>query len=75
MPMTTLLKTLFIVFLLAGCVQTRYLTQDPPAGGLKHNEVVLVDDGSCPTGQIKQLTGGNMQLSIPRQSECINQPE
>ena len=28
-------------------------------GQLREGQVVLVDDGSCPAGQIKQVTGGN----------------
>ena len=35
------------------------LKQEPPMGQLREGQVVLVDDGSCPAGQIKQVTGGN----------------
>ena len=28
-------------------------------GAMKEGEVVLVDDGSCPKGQIKRIVGGN----------------
>jgi hypothetical protein len=33
------------------------LKSDPPAGTLAAGHKVLVDDGSCPTGQIKEVTG------------------
>ena len=34
------------------------LAKDPAEGHLRAGERVLVDDGSCPAGQIKELTGG-----------------
>ena len=33
--------------------------REPAMGAMKENEVVLVDDGSCPKGQIKRVVGGN----------------
>ena len=35
------------------------LKAEPAMGALKEGEIVLVDDGSCPKGQIKQVIGGN----------------
>ena len=40
-------------------VMAEVLKQEPPMGQLREGQVVLVDDGSCPPGQIKQVTGGN----------------
>jgi hypothetical protein len=37
----------------------KVLKQVPPPGTLKAGQVVLVDDGSCGAGMIKQITGGN----------------
>lgn len=34
------------------------LAKEPVAGHLNPGQRVLVDDGSCPVGQIKELTGG-----------------
>ena len=34
------------------------LAKDPEQGHLRPGQQVLVDDGSCPAGQIKELTGG-----------------
>lgn len=56
---------------LAGCQQT--LKTEPPSGKLSFGSKVLVDDGSCPAGQIKQVTGGNGD-GIPRKRECIVKP-
>jgi hypothetical protein len=35
------------------------LKEEPPMGQLREGQTVLVDDGSCPAGQIKQIIGGN----------------
>jgi len=35
------------------------LKKEPVMGALKEGQVVLVDDGSCPAGQIKKVVGGN----------------
>ena len=35
------------------------LKHEPKMGALMEGERVLVDDGSCPPGQIKEVIGGN----------------
>jgi hypothetical protein len=35
------------------------LKHEPPMGQLREGQVVLVDDGTCPRGQIKEVVGGN----------------
>ncbi len=35
------------------------LKREPPMGALREGQVVLVDDGSCPRGQVKRVVGGN----------------
>ena len=35
------------------------LKREPPLGQLTEGEKVLVDDGTCPPGQIKEVIGGN----------------
>jgi hypothetical protein len=54
---------------LAGCTQT--LTSEPGAGQLSYGTKVLVDDGTCPEGQIKQVTGGDNSRGISRKRECV----
>jgi len=40
--------------------------------GLRLGQKVLVDDGSCPTGQIKEVTGTNLTASgVTRASKCV----
>ena len=35
------------------------LKKEPAMGALREGQTVLVDDGSCPKGQIRRVTGGN----------------
>ena len=34
-------------------------SREPPMGAKREGEVLLVDDGTCPKGQIKRVVGGN----------------
>ena len=43
----------------AASLRAEILKREPPMGALKEGQVVLVDDGSCPKGQIKRVVGGN----------------
>jgi hypothetical protein len=52
------------------------LKQEPPMGAMREGQVVLVDDGSCPAGQIKRVVGGNHTKvggtkQIVRTSSCV----
>jgi hypothetical protein len=52
------------------------LKREPPMGQLREGQTVLVDDGTCPAGQIKQVVGGNHvkvggTKHIVRTSRCI----
>lgn len=52
------------------------LSQEPPPGALRAGEKVLVDDGTCPADQIKEVTGGrnlssNHASGAPRSKKCI----
>jgi hypothetical protein len=40
-------------------VAAEILKREPPMGQLREGQVVLVDDGTCPSGKIKQVIGGN----------------
>jgi len=47
------------------------LKSEPPLGQLPTGAAVLVDDGTCPSGQIKQVIGGNMATQQPRVRSCV----
>ncbi len=60
-----------VAMTLASCQSV--LKAEPPKGGLKTGQKVLVDDGSCPAGQVKQVTGGSS--NTPRLKECVPMPQ
>jgi hypothetical protein len=71
------LATLALVGLSAGVLAQTILKQEPKMGGLREGETVLVDDGKCPKGQIRRVTGGNHvkaggSKQITRSSQCIS---
>jgi uncharacterized caspase-like protein len=47
------------------------LKQEPAIGKLPPGASVLVDDGTCPAGQIKQVVGGNIVTGQPRLRSCV----
>jgi len=47
------------------------LKEVPKDGTIARGKVVYADDGKCPKGEIKEITGGSQQLSIPRKTRCI----
>ena len=42
---------------------------------LRHGEIVNFDDGTCPAGEVKEITGGDQRKSIPRRVRCVKRPE
>ena len=53
------------------------LKREPNMGAMKEGQRVLVDDGSCPAGQIKEVIGGNHSKvggykQLERQRRCIS---
>jgi hypothetical protein len=73
------LGILLVVVLLGSVVVARaqVVKKEPPLGALKPGEVVLVDDGSCPSGQIKRVVGGDHKKVggknlVERRRSCVN---
>ena len=48
-----------------------YLKSEPATGTLPAGRVVYVDDGACPAGQVKKVTGGSREQGNQRQRECV----
>jgi uncharacterized protein DUF6719 len=51
--------------------------REPPMGALREGQRVLVDDGSCGPGKIKEVSGGNYvryggTKNIVRERRCIS---
>jgi hypothetical protein len=57
--------------LLATSAQSQVLKGEPSQGSVPSGKKVLVDDGTCPPGQIKEVTGGSTVTHIARSSRCI----
>ena len=56
-------------------VAATVLKTEPPMGALKEGQRVLVDDGPCPPGQLREVIGGNHKAggrsNIIRQYRCV----
>ena len=63
-----------VVALIAAQAAQPILKDPPKEGEVPHGKVVLVDDGTCPKGEVKEITGGNRAKSIPRKSRCVKRP-
>lgn len=63
---------LMSTILVSACMQDEVLTHAPPPGNLATGRVVLVDDGSCPPGEIRHLTGST--AGAERWSRCVPRP-
>ena len=57
------------------CAAQAVLKEEPAKGVLRVGEVVYVDDGSCPPGELKKITGGNQKAGKTRVVECVKRPE
>ena len=51
------------------------LKEEPPKNSLPRGKVVYVDDGTCPRGEIKEVTGGSEVKGIPRRVRCVKRPK
>jgi hypothetical protein len=78
--MPAILPVFIVVALAAAAVPNgaaaQIVKREPAMGAMKEGERVLVDDGSCPKGQIKEVIGGNHtkvggKKQLTRQRKCI----
>jgi len=58
-----------------GCAETQYAKEKPATGDIPYGKVVYVDDGTCPEGQVKEITGGSQDKRIPRTVRCVKRPQ
>lgn len=59
------------------------LRREPAKGALRYGEKVLVDDGRCPRGQVREVTGGRISdrdarrpttATQSRERRCVPRP-
>lgn len=75
MKVIGLLSLAALALLVATGASAEMPKQMPKDGVLSPGEVVLVDDGRCPAGEVKQVTGGNKAKNIPREVKCVPKPQ
>lgn len=46
----------------------------PAKGSVRQGDVVYVDDGRCPAGEVRKITGGNQMTGVARKVECVKRP-
>jgi hypothetical protein len=52
--------------------QAQYIGRVQDIGDLRLGQRVLVDDGTCPAGQVKEVSGAKMSaIGVVRTSRCI----
>jgi hypothetical protein len=67
-----LLGGLGLIALAAPAVAEQIFPREQDIPELRLGQRILVDDGSCPAGQIKQVTGTNLTASgITRARQCV----
>jgi hypothetical protein len=76
MTRPTVVISALVMMSAASSVFATTLKQEPPMGAMREGQVFLVDDGSCPAGQIKRVVGGNHTKAggtkqIVRTSSCV----
>ena len=55
----------------SGTIIPRKTDKEPGGGTVRSGMTMLIDDGSCPKGQIKEITGGDDSRNIQRTRRCI----
>jgi uncharacterized protein DUF6719 len=55
--------TVFLLLALAASARAETVSREQDIVGLRLGQKVMVDDGSCPTGQIKEIQGAQMTAS------------
>ena len=56
------------------CGAIEVVKEEPPRNSLPRGKVVHVDDGTCPAGMIKEVTGGSQDRNVPRKVQCVKRP-
>ena len=74
--MRMLIMLLVLVLTMLRPAAAQYLTHEPPMGALQEGQRVLVDDGSCGPGKVKEVIGGNHVLAgghkhVVRRHRCV----
>lgn len=67
-----LLSSSFVLFVLATPAMAQVMSRERDIVDLRLGQRILVDDGSCPAGQIKEVSGSQMTATgIVATRKCI----
>ena len=61
------------VLLTGVSAEAQILKREPAEGGLRPGQIVLVDDGSCPRGQVLEVTAA-ANRNQGRARRCVPRP-
>jgi len=68
----TALPAGLLLVLLATPVLAQQVSREQEIVGLRLGQRIMVDDGSCPAGQIKEVSGARMTAAgVVRAAKCI----
>ena len=72
-PTAYLLLAICVAALSGAAFAQEVLKKEPPSGAIKQGQIVLIDDGTCPAGQIKEVRGGKGEGpgSVKRTRRCV----
>ncbi len=74
-PHSVFAAALFIGSASTAATSVEILKEMPAKGAVRNGEIVYVDDGHCPAGEVKKITGGQQSMGKPRQVECVKRPD
>lgn len=60
---------------IAAAPSIEILRELPARGVLRLGEVIYVDDGECPPGEVKKIVGGSQKAGVARQVTCVKRPK
>lgn len=80
MVLMSMVKTACIGWFLTGagvafCAPIEILKEVPADGVVRRGDIVYVDDGKCPAGEVKKIIGGDRQAGVKRQVSCVKRPD
>jgi hypothetical protein len=72
MPRSHLRLAALMLLALATPAAAQQVAREQDIGDLRLGQRIMVDDGSCPAGQIKEVTGVKLTVSgISRARKCV----
>ena len=64
--------TVFVLLAFAGIARAEIVSREQDIVDLRLGQKIMVDDGSCPAGQIKEVAGSQLTTSgVLRTRKCV----